>query len=30
MGEKYEEFYPDTEALKELMIQVFYREVQMK
>jgi LCP family protein required for cell wall assembly len=28
MGERYEEFYPDQEALKELMIQVFYREVQ--
>lgn len=27
MGEKFEEFYPDYEALKDLMIQVFYREV---
>lgn len=27
MGEKHEEFYPDYDALKELMIEVFYREV---
>lgn len=27
MGERFEEFYPDYEALKDLMIQVFYREV---
>lgn len=29
MGEKHEEFYPDTDALKDLMIQVFYREVKL-
>ncbi len=29
MGEKHEEFYPDTDALKDLMIQVFYREVEL-
>lgn len=28
MGEKHEEFYPDKEALKKLMIQIFYREVE--
>ncbi len=28
MGEKFEEFYPDKEALRELMIQLFYREVE--
>lgn len=28
MGEKYEEFYPDEEALKDLMIRVFYKEVE--
>lgn len=27
MGEVYEEFYPDKEALRELIISVFYREV---
>ncbi len=27
MGEKYEEFYPDKEALKDLMITLFYQEV---
>lgn len=27
MGEKYEEFYPDKDALKDLMIQLFYQEV---
>lgn len=27
MGEKFEEFYPDYEALKDLMIEIFYREV---
>lgn len=27
MGEKFEEFYPDMEALKKMMIEVFYREV---
>lgn len=26
-GEKYEEFYPDYDALRDLMIQLFYREV---
>ena len=26
-GEEYEEFYPDKDALKDLMIQVFYQEV---
>lgn len=30
MGEKHEEFYPDSEALRELMIQIFYREVDMQ
>ncbi len=29
MGEKHEEFYPDEAALKDLMIEVFYREVEM-
>lgn len=29
MGEKHEEFYPDADALKDLMIQVFYREVKL-
>jgi len=29
MGEKFEEFYPDKKALKELMIEVFYREVEL-
>ena len=28
MGERYEEFYPDEEALKELMLQLFYEEVE--
>lgn len=28
MGEKYEEFYPDKEALKDLMINLFYQEVE--
>lgn len=28
MGEKHEEFYPDKDALKQLMIDVFYREVE--
>ena len=27
-GDTYEEFYPDEEALKALMIAVFYREVE--
>lgn len=27
MGEKFEEFYPDREALRALMIQLFYKEV---
>ncbi|MCQ2148052.1 MAG: LCP family protein [Bacteroidales bacterium] len=27
MGDKYEQFYPDKEALKKLMIEVFYKEV---
>ncbi len=27
MGEKFEQFYPDKEALKKLMIEVFYKEV---
>lgn len=27
MGEKHEEFYPDKEALKNLIIEIFYREV---
>lgn len=27
MGEKFEEFYPDMDALKELMIQLFYEKV---
>ncbi len=26
-GEEYEEFYPDKDALKDLMIQIFYQEV---
>lgn len=30
MGEKFEEFYPDKEALKSLMIQLFYREVEVE
>lgn len=30
MGEKFEEFYPDKEALKSLMIQLFYREVDVE
>lgn len=29
MGEKHEEFYPDEEALKDLMIQLFYRQVEL-
>ncbi|MCH5281284.1 MAG: LCP family protein [Lachnospiraceae bacterium] len=29
MGEKHEEFYPDMEALQELMLNVFYVEVDM-
>lgn len=28
MGDKYEEFYPDQDALKDLMIEIFYREVE--
>lgn len=28
MGESFEEFYPDKEALRDLIIQVFYREVE--
>lgn len=28
MGEKFEEFYPDKEALKDLMITLFYQEVE--
>lgn len=28
MGEKHEEFYPDRDAMRELMIQLFYREVE--
>lgn len=27
-GEKYEEFYPDEDKLKELMIEIFYKEVE--
>ena len=27
-GEKYEEFYPDEDKLKELMIDIFYKEVE--
>lgn len=27
-GEEFEEFYPDREALKELMLELFYREVE--
>ncbi len=30
MGDKFEEFYPDYEALKDLMIRVFYREVELE
>ena len=30
MGEKHEEFYPDKDALKELMIDVFYQEVELE
>lgn len=30
MGEKHEEFYPDYEALKALMIKVFYEEVDLE
>lgn len=29
-GEMYEEFYPDKDALKELVIQIFYREVTLE
>lgn len=29
MGEEFEEFYVDSEALKALMIEIFYREVEM-
>lgn len=29
MGEKHEEFYPDQDALKDLMIRLFYREVEL-
>lgn len=29
MGEKHEEFYPDEEALKDLMIRLFYRQVEL-
>lgn len=28
MGDKHEEFYPDKDALKKLMIDIFYREVE--
>lgn len=28
MGEQHEEFYPDPEAMKDLMIRLFYREVE--
>lgn len=30
MGEQYEEFYPDYDALKDMMIRVFYREVNLE
>ena len=30
MGDRFEEFYPDYEALKDLMIRVFYREVTLE
>ena len=30
MGEQFEEFYPDKEALKGLMIELFYREVDVE
>lgn len=30
MGEKHEEFYPDKDALKDLMINVFYQEVEIE
>lgn len=30
LGEKFEEFYPDKEALKALMIQLFYKEVDVE
>lgn len=29
MGEKHEEFYPDPQAMKDLMIRLFYREVEL-
>lgn len=29
MGEKHEEFYPDPQAMKDLMIRLFYREVDL-
>lgn len=29
MGEKHEEFYPDQDALRDLMVQLFYREVEL-
>lgn len=29
-GERFEEFYPDEEALKELMLQIFYREINLE
>lgn len=30
MGEKHEEFYPDRDALRDLMIQLFYREAEQE
>lgn len=30
MGEKFEEFYPDKDALKALMIELFYQEVEIE
>lgn len=30
MGEKHEEFYPDKDALKALMLEVFYQEVELE
>ena len=29
-GERFEEFYPDKDALKELMLQIFYREITLE
>lgn len=29
MGEKHEEFYPDQNAMRDLMLQLFYREVEL-